>query len=257
MSDKVMDTRCMNAGELSSALKRGASERLSPGFPQSNSLCRQMRLSVLATQCLREIDNYRRGKPFTDRFSVELLRRAIVEDDHEARSWVQHCFDGLVRGWLCHHPRREAAYRLESEETYVALAFDRFWQAYTSNQRLEFNQLATALQYLRSSLHGIILDTLRTYARSRDDTWPEPGEQHVEDSIESDEVWEFLKTILPNQREQRVAYLLFHCGLGPREILCLCPREWRSIDEVCALRRTIMERFLLDADHCNSDSASK
>ncbi len=203
---------------------------------------------VMNTHCTNDAE-LSPAKPFTDRYSVELLRRAIVEDDHKARLWVQHCFGGLVRGWLRHHPKREAAFRLESEETYVALAFECFWQASTLNQQLEFNQLATALQYLRASLHGVILDTLRTYARPREVSLPEPGEQHVEDSIESKEVWEVLKTMLPNPREQRIAYLLFHCGLGPREIVRLCPQEWSSLGEIFALRRTIMERFLLDADY--------
>ena len=248
MSDGVMDTHCMDDAEPSTALKSRAAEQPSPGFPQSNLLDSEMRLPALAKQCLREIDHDRRGKPYTDRYSVELFRRAIVEDDPEARLWVQHCFGGLMRDWLCHHTKREAVCRLESEETYVALAFERFWQASTSNQRLAFNQLATALQCLRASLHGVILDTLRTYARPREVSWPESGEQRVEDSIESKEVWEVLKTIIANPREQQVAYLLFHCGLGPREIVRLCPQEWSSAGEINTLRRTILERFLLDAD---------
>jgi hypothetical protein len=249
MSDKTMDTHCIIDGESPLALKSRAPERPSPGFPQSNSLCSEMCLPELALQCLREIANYCWGKLCTDRYSVELLRRAIVEDDHEARLWVQYCFGVLVRGWLRHHPKREAACRLESEETYVALAFERFWRTTTSNQRLEFHQLATALQYQRASLQGVMLDTLRTHARPREVPRTEPGEQHVEDSIESNEVWKVLKTMLPNPSEQRAAYLFFHCGLGPREIVRLCPEEWSSVSEIFALRRTIMERFLHDADH--------
>jgi len=249
MNDEVIDTHCMDDAEPSTALKSRAPERQSPGFPQSNLLEGEMHLPALATQCLREIDHYRRGKPCTDRYSVELFRRAIVEDDHEARLWVQHCFGGPVRAWLRHHPQREAACCLESEETYVALAFERFWQATTSNQRLAFNRLAIALQHLRASLHGVILDTLRTDARPREVSLPEPGEPSVAHRIESKEVWEVLKTMLPTPREQRIAYLLFHCGLGPSEIVRLCPQEWSSVGEISALRRTIMERFLLDADH--------
>ena len=55
--------------------------------------------------------------------------------------------------------------------------------------------------------------------------------------------------MLSNPREQRVAYLLFHCGLKPREIVRLCPQEWRSTEEIYALRHTIMERLLRNADH--------
>jgi DNA-directed RNA polymerase specialized sigma24 family protein len=145
-----------------------------------------------------------------------------------------------------------AACRLESEEYYVALAFERFWQATTSKQRVEFSRLAAALQYLRASLHGAILDTLRAYARPREIALPEPGEPgepYVEDSTDSSEVWEVLKTMLADPREQRAAYLLFHCGLKPREVVRLCPQEWSAVGEIYDLRRTIMERILRNADH--------
>jgi len=211
-----------------------------------------MRLPALAALCLGEIDHYRRGEPYTDTYGVELLRRATVEDDQEAWLWVQHCFGGLVRAWLHRHPKRAAACRLESEENYVAQAFERFWQATTANQRVGFSTLAAALRYLRASLHGAILDTLRAYALPREVSLPEPGESgepQVEESTESSEVWEVLKTMLPHPREQRGAYLLFYCGLKPREIVRFCPQEWSTVYEIYGLRRTIMERLLRNADH--------
>jgi hypothetical protein len=249
MSDEVMDTHCTNDAEPSTALKSRAPERPSPGCPQPNVLGSEMHLPTLVMQCLREIDHYRRGEPCTDSSSIELFRRAIVDDDQEAWVWVQHCFGGLVRNWLRHHPKREAACRLRSEETSVALAFERFWQVSTSNQRLAFNRLAAALQYLRASLHGVILETLRADARPREVALPKPGEPQGEESTEHSEAWEVLKTMLANPREQRLAYLLFHCGLRPREIIQLCPQEWSSVDEISGLRCIIVGRFLRHADH--------
>jgi len=246
MISEVMDPHCMNDRELSTAAEQSPSV-----FPLSNPPCREMSLPVLAAQCLQEIDTYRKGEPYTDRYSVELLRYATVEDNQEAWVWVQHCFGGLVRGWLRRHPRRVAACRLESEEYYVAQAFERFWQATALKQRLEFTRLAAVLRYLRTSLQGAILDTLRMYARPREVPLPgpgEPGEPQVEDSSERSEVWEVLQTILSNPREQRIAYLLFHCGLKPREIVRYCPQEWSSIREIYGLRRTITERLLRNAD---------
>ena len=76
MRDEVMDTHCTNNAEPSTALKSRAPERPSPGFPQPNVLGRERHLPALATQCLREIDHYRRGKPCTDSSSLELFRRA-------------------------------------------------------------------------------------------------------------------------------------------------------------------------------------
>ena len=140
------------------------------------------------------------------------------------------------------------AYRLESEENYVAQAFERFWQATAFNKRVEFSTLAAALQYLRASLNGAIMDMLRAYIRPREVSLPSPGEPLVEDRIDDSEFWESLHMLLSNPREQRVAYLLFYCGLGPREIVRFCPQEWSSVQEIYRLRCTIMERFLRNAD---------
>jgi hypothetical protein len=57
-----------------------------------------------------------------------------------------------------------------------------------------------------------------------------------------------LKALLANPREVRLAYLLFHCGLKPREIVHFCPQEFDDVREVYGLRRTIMERVLRNAD---------
>jgi hypothetical protein len=165
MISDEMNIHLVNDGEPPTVLRNMTTEQASPVSPPSNPLCKENHLPALAAQCLREIDHYRRGKPSTDTHGVELLRRATIENDQEAWVWVQHCFGGLVRGWLHRHPKRAIACRIESEETYVALAFERLWQATTVNQRLEFNQLAAALRYLRASLHGVILDTLRVSAR--------------------------------------------------------------------------------------------
>jgi hypothetical protein len=111
--------------------------------------------------------------------------------------------------------------------------------------------LAAVLQYLRAGLNGAILDTLRAYARSRDVSLPEPGaagEPSMEDVTCDSELWDILKGLFPNQREQHLAYLLFHCGLGPREIVHFCSPKWSSVHEIHVLRRTIMERLLRNVD---------
>jgi len=178
---------------------------------------------ALAAQCLGELSTYRRGEPCTETYGLELLRRATVQGDPEAWAWVRHCFRELVLDWLHRHPSREAACRLESEEHYVAQAFERFCQATTVTQRVEFSRLAPALQYLRASLNGAILNTLRAYSRPRAVSLQEPGEPAMEDHPDSSELWEILQTLLPNKREQRLASLLFHCGLSPREIVRCYP----------------------------------
>ena len=72
---------------------------------------------------------------------------------------------------------------------------------------------------------------------------------YVEDSSKSSEVWEVLQTLLPDRREKRLAYLLFHCGLSPREIVRFCPQEWSDVDEIYRSQCNMMRRLLSNADH--------
>ena len=171
-----------------------------------------------------------------------------MQSDRDARECLEHCLGEIIRDWLYRHQRREEACQFASEEQYIAQALERFWRVTAFNQQVEFSTLAVALQYLRASLNGAILDTLRASARLRKISRPVPGEPHVEDVTSSSEVWDILKTLLSNPREVRLAYLLFHCGMGPREIVHVCPQEFDDVREVYGLRRTIIERLLCHAD---------
>ena len=250
MSQDVTEMPTINGEELPAALQGLPPVSSSPLYAESRTAEHALTVSSLVEQCRREIEAYRRGKPSNEAFGLALLHHAIVQGDQDAWAGLQQCFDETVRGWLHGHPRREMACRLESEDTYVALAFERFWQA-TTQQQLVFQTLGGALAYLRASLNGAILDTLRTYLRPREVALPEPGEvgePQVEDQIAGLEVWEALQAVLPKKRERRLAYLLYHCGLKPREIVRFCPREWSDVQEIYRLRRNILERVLRNAD---------
>jgi DNA-directed RNA polymerase specialized sigma24 family protein len=182
---------------------------------------------------------------------MELFRRALQQRDPLAWEAVQQRFGEIVLRWMCGHPLRKVACRFDSEENYVAQAFARFWQATAANQEIRFRTLAAALQYLRASLHGAILDTLRTYSRPHEVALPEPGEPGeplANESDDSGELWEVILGLLPNERERRLAYLLFHCHLKPREIVHFCSEEFSEVQEIYRLRRNIFERLLRNAD---------
>ncbi len=179
-------------------------------------------VSALAARCTSEISKYRCGEPYNDQYCVELFRRAMVQHDPLAWEIVQQRFQETMLRWMRAHPQKELACRLDSEENYVALAFAR------------------------------ILDTLRDYLRPNAVPLPEPGEPgepFAEDSHEGCEVWEVIQNLLPGEREQRVAYLLFHCSLKPREIVRFCPEEFSEVKEIYRLRRNIMERLLRHTDY--------
>jgi DNA-directed RNA polymerase specialized sigma24 family protein len=214
-------------------------------------LPKNMSLSALADRCMQEIGNYHRGEASSDQYSLEMLRRAMLEGDNTAWALLVKCFYEYMLDSFRRHLRKEAASRIDSPENYAARAFERFWFAAVHNQQLEFTTLAAALSYLRNCLNGAILDTLRAHSRSREVALPEsgfPDEQAVEDHEEGQGMWEIIQSLLSNKRERRVAYLLYHCNLKPREIVRRCPQGFSNVQEIYRLRRNIMERLMRDAD---------
>lgn len=180
----------------------------------------------------------------------ELLHQALVLGDQDAWAELQHYLGETLRRWLHTHPSKEVAWSFESAEHYVGLAFERLRQAAIEGQVASETRPA-ALVYLRASLNGTILDSLRAYVRPRAVPVPLPGVPsgpYFEDRTTSLEVWEILQKVLPSEREQRLAYLLYHCGLGPREIVQLCPQEWSDVQEIYRLRRNILEQLLRHTD---------
>jgi hypothetical protein len=189
---------------------------------------------------------YQCGNASNDEYVVEVLHRAIMHADQNARVEVEQCLDEVVRGWLHRHPNREALCRLDNEEKCVDAAFERFWQVLIDNQ-IELITLATALRYLLVSLNGAILDRLRASSRPKEVSQPQsafPGEPLLEDVTPSAEVWERLQKVLLNARERRLTYLFFHCGFKPGEIVYYCSQEFSDVCEIYSLRRTIIERLL-------------
>lgn len=206
----------------------------------------------LADRCMNEINNYRHGEPSNDVYGLELVRRALQECDPFAWEIIQQRFNEMMLQWMRSHPLRKTAFRYDSDENYVAQAFTRFWQATKGNESLQFKSIAAVLRYLRASLNGIIIDTLRAYSRPREMSLPEidaPGEPFVEELNDGNELWEVIQSQLTDERQQRVAYLIFHCGLKPREIIQFCSREFSNIQEIYRLRRSIFERLQRNAGY--------
>jgi hypothetical protein len=245
----------MNTGALNDEVQHIPSQgipakQLSPALQTADLACSSLSTWEIAEYCKWEIRTSRGADSCNDSYTLELFRRAAVQSDRDARECLEHCLDETLRNWLYRHPRREEACHFASEEQYLAQALERFWQVTAFNRQVEFSTLATALHLLRACLNGAILDTLRASARLRKISRPVLGEPPVEDVTSSSEVWDTLKTLLSDPREVRLAYLLFRCGMGPREIVHVCPHEFDDAREVYALWCTIIERLLCHADLC-------
>ncbi len=174
---------------------------------------------------------------------LELLCRASTYNDLEAWAAFQRDLEGTVLTWLHNHPGREIACRMQSERHFVAQAFEQLRQAVVQ-RHVTFETLPEALLYLRASLCGAILEMQRASSRPKAGSLLLSEESCVQEQTTSSEIWEIVQTLLPGQREQRLAYLLFHCGLSPREIVRCCPQEWSDIQEIHHLRCHLLKRLL-------------
>ena len=119
------------------------------------------------------------------------------------------------------------------------------------SKSLEFNTLAGALRFLHTCLNSDIIDTLRAQLRPEEMPWPESGfpeEPVAEDPDNANERWEAIKSVLPNRREQKLAYLLYYCGLKPRQIVQFFPGEFSNVQEIFRMTRNILDRLKRNKD---------
>ena len=212
----------------------------------------QMKLTTLAELCKYELKLYRCNESTNDRYCLELFRRAVVEHTDQAWSLLQECFSETVRSWIRSHPNRDVALLHDSEENFIAQTFSRFWYA-MHYQHVEFSTLCAALRYLRATLNGILIDTVRLHLRlqSREVSLPEPNsskEPVAEEPVESENIWKSIESLLSGDREKRIMYLLYCCGLKPREIVIRCSKEFDDVKEIYRLNHNIVERLRRNKD---------
>jgi hypothetical protein len=174
---------------------------------------------------------------------LELLRRASTDGDLQAWAAFQQGLEETVLTWLHEHPGSQAAYRLHSERHFVAQAFERLRQAALQRQ-VACETLAGVLVYLRASLNGAILETLRVSSRPSAVSERMSAERDLQGHPKSLDIWGWFQARLSSKREGRLAYLLYHCGLEPAEIARCCPQEWSDVHEVTRLRRSILARLM-------------
>jgi hypothetical protein len=209
----------------------------------------RMNLTALADRCASELSRHRRKEPADDSYCLEIFRRAIIQHVDQAWSVLQQRFDEVVRIWFRSHPSNDIALLRDSEENYVAQTFSRFWYA-VREQGLEFKTLNAALSYLHATLNGVVMDTMRSHLRSRETPLPDPGfpGEPAEDPADDLTIWNSIQSLLFDERERRVAYLLYYCGLKPREIVVRCPQEFEDVKDIYRLNCNIVDRLRRNRD---------
>jgi hypothetical protein len=173
---------------------------------------------------------------------LELLQRASTQNNLSAWAAFQQGLEETVLTWLHDHPGREAACRMHSERHFVSLAFEQLRQAILQRQ-VVCETLSGVLVYLRASLNGAILETARASSRPKAVCAHGSAEQGLQGNHQSLEIWNWVQATLSSERERQLAYLFYHCGISPEEIVWYCPQEWSDICEVARLRRIILKQL--------------
>ena len=173
---------------------------------------------------------------------LELLRRVSIYGDLEAWAAFQQSLQETVMTWLYAHPACEAVCRMHNERHYVAQTFAQFQQVVVQGL-VDCETLSEVLLSLRASLNGVIMKALRISSRPQADSSHGSAEQDLQGNHGSLELWNWVQTTLSSVRERRLAYLLYHCGLSPAEIVRGFPHEWSDVCEVAHVRCIVFERL--------------
>jgi len=207
----------------------------------------QLGLAELTVYCTEELYQHRHRQPTDGRFCMELLQRATLRHMDEAWNVLLRLLNESVLIWLRAHPSYSLAIAYDSEENYVALTFTRFWSALRT-QHLRFSNLPMLLSYLHAILNSVVIDTLRSYIRIKcvslfDPAVAESADIAVEETYDEDCTWNAIQSLLENEDERQIMYLLYYCGLKPREIAARFPEQFRDVKEVYRLNHNIIERL--------------
>jgi hypothetical protein len=194
-------------------------------------------ISDLAGRSKEEINRYQRGDSVEDSSTLQMLSLARLHNDEQTWRVIEQCFAPLALSWIRRHPRYEEACRVKTERRYLMLTLNRFKHGLVE-QNLTFSSLAGVVRYVQVCVNSVLLDTVRSAA------WLEKINQHelLISTNGTDQCADaaLLQRLLSDEREQRLAYLLFHCGLSPREIVQTCPSEFADLEEIYQLRRSLM-----------------
>jgi hypothetical protein len=54
--------------------------------------------------------------------------------------------------------------------------------------------------------------------------------------------------LIVDERERRLVFLLYGCGLKPREVVSRCPQEFSDVKEIYRLNTNIIDRLRRNRD---------
>lgn len=210
----------------------------------------QLKLETLIQQSQIETQHFFHNQPYDPCFTHEIFRRAVVERNEDAWTYLYASYCALVHSWV----QRSTAFAHsgESSEVLVNMVFARFWQAVSAKNFAEFPTQPSLLAYLRHCAETIVIDHARGYHKTEalSDNLANSGvsslrplEDETIDRMRGQELWKVINQQLRSEAEHTLVYCSFIMGMPAHAILQQRPELFDSITTVYTLKRTILERL--------------
>jgi hypothetical protein len=204
----------------------------------------------LAQRCIAETEKFNRRQSNDPQFCFELLRRALAEGVAEAFTYVYQIYERQVLGWVYSHSG--FAQTGESADYFARAALSAFYFALRGAKFAHFPSLQQALAYLKLCVHTTIAQYLRDQrpaaAVSIETTGPLAETPDLGTSAAAAELWAYICSLLPDERDRLLARCAFILDLKPRQIVELYPARWGDEREISVALYRIRRLLRADAE---------
>jgi hypothetical protein len=218
-------------------------------------------IASLALGCKQETGKFFKNLANDARYCFELWCRACRDHLEGALEYIFKIYVPILYSRARQHPAFYQSCQDANSFAHTALA--NFYHAVNGTPFLEkFQTLPQVMGYLYTCLHTELLGDIR---RTEHETPLEDDPQMPSEEIFSDsqEVWAQLCRVLPDPKDQRLAYLRFVLEMKPAEIVKQYPALWETQREVTIalyrirrlLRRDLYLRRLAGATDETKDNA--
>jgi hypothetical protein len=211
----------------------------------------RMDLAILAWHCAAENQHFYHGQPSDSSYAYELFRRALVERDEVAWTYLYELYRTAVRRWV----RKNAAFDASGEpiDTLVGEAFARFWHAIPPTRFGQFPGVHALLHYLQLCAGCVVIDSARAAARLSSaevvllsDARQRAPDEVVLERMLSEELWRHIAGQLNGEAERVVVFDSFISGLKPRDICARRRDLFASVREVYSVKHNVLARLSRD-----------
>jgi RNA polymerase sigma factor (sigma-70 family) len=206
-------------------------------------------------RCEEETQRFFQRQPNDARFCFELFRRAVLDGNQHAWTFLYRQYRPLVLSWIKRHPGFQDTG--EEVDYFLNRAYERLWSALEPEKFEKFPDLRSILRYLQMCVHSVITDDLRRHEREELDledhaTQVESDLPAIEDHalrrLEREELWHFLEAKLNDENEKVCVYASFVLGFKPRHIHEHFASIFSEVEEVYLVKQNVIARLRRDPE---------